>query len=213
MMRREENSSTSLCCFSQIYIHNEVPDDFTISAKLHSSGGKISDEIGGKGSLDEFLYTFKVQYVPPIVLTCLLPQSYPSHCPPYFTICIKWLDSARISNLCCVLDNMWMEQPRQEVIYQWAEWLRSSSLSYLGIYQEIMLGPCDMPDIGDRRAISSYLSPDADIPSMMSYNDEKCHENFLRGLHQCNICFDEYAGNSLLSSVAYIFLPSVLKAY
>ncbi|XP_077244807.1 NDR1/HIN1-like 8 isoform X2 [Tasmannia lanceolata] len=187
----------------QIYIHNEVPGDFTISAKLNAFNGKLiegkaTECMDGNDGPDEFLYSFKVQYLPPTVLTCLLPQTYPSHSPPHFTICIYWLDSLRISNLCHMLDTIWMAQPGHEVIYQWVEWLYSSSLSYLGFDTEIVLGPYDKPDIGDGRAVSGSVSPDQKIPLMMSYNDEKCNEIFRNNIHECNICFNEYAGTEFV---------------
>lgn len=150
--------------------------------------------------MDDFSYSFKVQYLPPIVLTCLLPRSYPSHLPPYFTISVQWLHSARISDLCSQLDSIWKEQEGQEVIYQWAEWLQNFSLSYLGFDKEIMLGPYGIGNTGERRAVSGSVSPDVDVPFIRSYNEEKFHENFLKTLHECLICFSEYAGNCMFNN-------------
>uniref|UniRef100_A0A5B7BM42 RBR-type E3 ubiquitin transferase n=1 Tax=Davidia involucrata TaxID=16924 RepID=A0A5B7BM42_DAVIN len=178
----------------QIHIHIEATEDLTISAKLNSS----SDiETKSDGSA-EFSYSFKVQYLRPIVLTCLVPKSYPSHLPPHFTISVQWLNSVKISNLCSMLDSIWMEQTGQEVIYQWVEWLHSSSLSYLGFDKEIILGPYGVKYNGDRRAISGSISPDVDIPSMKSYTDEQSHVNFCKNLHECCICFSEYAGTEFI---------------
>ncbi|MCL7030532.1 hypothetical protein MKW94_026544 [Papaver nudicaule] len=188
----------------QINVHIEVPDKLRIATRLSSGGrvkfgGKTSDPMATTDTSNEFFYTFKVQYLPPIVLTCLLPKSYPSHICPYFTISVQWLDSKRISNLCHMLDAISMDQSGQEVIYQWVEWLQSSSLSYLGFDSEIILGPYNNPDdVGDRRAVSQSVSPDTDIPSLMNYNDDKCHEVFRQNLHECCICFSEYAGTDFV---------------
>lgn len=175
----------------QIHIHIELPNEIAVTAKLNSSGDlkTITD------SSDNFSYSFKVKYLPPIVLTCLLPKSYPSDVPPHFTLSVRWLDSLRISSLCFMLDSIWMEQKGQEVIYQWVEWLHSSSLSYLGFDAEIMLGPYGERCTEDRRAVSECVSPDVDIPFIRNYNDERLHENFQTNLHECCICFSEYAGN------------------
>ncbi|GLT58565.1 hypothetical protein SLA2020_314480 [Shorea laevis] len=181
----------------QIHIHTEAPGEISVNAKLNSSIDlKVKSE-----SSEDFLFTFKVRYLPPIVLTCLLPRSYPSHLPPYFIISVQWLDSTRISNLCSMLDSIWKEQAGLEVIYQWADWLQNSSLSYLGFEKEIMLGPYGMINTGDRRAVSGSVSPDLDVPYIRSYNNEKCHENFLKSLHECCICFCEYAGTD------FVWLP------
>lgn len=93
-----------------------------------------------------------------------------------------------------MLDSIWLEQPGQEVIYKWVESLQSSSLSYLGFHQEVTLVPYGARSASDKRAISGSVSFDVDIPSIRRYNDEKCQEKFLRSLHECCICFSEFAG-------------------
>jgi len=93
-----------------------------------------------------------------------------------------------------MLDSLWNEQRGQEVLFQWVEWLHTASLPFLGFDEELLLGPYDVKNNSDRRAISGSVSPDVDIPSMKSYNEERQHENFLNGFHECCICFSEYAG-------------------
>lgn len=168
-------------------------DEIAITAKLNST----KEHKTKNSNSNDFLYSFKVQYLPPIILTCLLPKSYPSHQPPLFIISVKWLDSIRISSLCSKLDSIWTEQQGQEVIYQWVEWLHGSSLSHLGVDREITLGPYGMKHVGDERAVSGAVSLDFDIPSLRSYNNERNHENFLKELHECCICFSVYAGKIL----------------
>ena len=109
---------------------------------------------------------------------------------------VQWLDSIKIANLCSMLDSMWNAQPGQEVLYQWVEWLNSSSLSYLGFDKEIMVGPYGLNHTIDRRAVSGSVSPDIDVPFLRSYNNERLNENFQQSIHECCICFSEYAGNS-----------------
>lgn len=174
-------------------IHIEVLDEIAVTAKLNPSNEPKTTS----NNPDDFSYSFKVQYLPPIILTCLLPKSYPSHQPPLFIICVKWLDAARISSLCSKLDSIWAEQQGQEVIYPWVEWLHSSSLSHLGFDKEITLGPYGVEQVGDERAVSGAVSLDVDIPSLRSYNNERHHENFLKEMHECCICFSVYAGNFL----------------
>ncbi|XVF52010.1 hypothetical protein PTKIN_Ptkin04bG0230900 [Pterospermum kingtungense] len=194
----------------KIHIHLEGFGETTITTKLNSS-----NDIGVKNETsDDFLYSFKVQYLPPIVLTCLLPRSYPSHLPPYFTISVQWLHSSRISDLCSQLDSIWKEQEGLEVIYQWAEWLQNLSLSHLGFDEEIMLGPYGVESTGERRAVSGIVSPDVDVPFIRSYNEEKFHENFLKSLHECSICFSEYAGTDFIRlPCQHFFCWNCMKTY
>ncbi|KAK2662573.1 hypothetical protein Ddye_001147 [Dipteronia dyeriana] len=194
----------------QIHIDIEAPPDLSVTAKLNTS-----DDLKTRSEdSDEFVYSFKVQYLPPIVITCLLPKSYPSHLPPRFTIFVRWLDSARVSKLCSILDSIWINQPGQEVIYQWAEWLHNSSFSYLQFDEGVMLGPCNITQTGDNRAISGSVSPDVDISAIRHYNDERCHENFLKNLHQCCICFSEYAGTDFVRlPCQHFFCWKCMKTY
>ncbi|KAL2348923.1 hypothetical protein Fmac_002923 [Flemingia macrophylla] len=179
----------------EIHIHIDVLGEIAVLAKLNS----LNRLKTVSGESDE-LYTFKVQYLPPIVLTCLLPKSYPSHQKPIFTLSVKWLESLKIVSLCSKLDSIWAEQQGQEVIYAWVEWLHGCSLSHLGFDEEISLGPYGMNSVQDERVVSGAEGIDVDIPFLQSYNDQRHHENFLKELHQCNICFSEYAGS-------FLFMP------
>ncbi|KAL5712942.1 RBR-type E3 ubiquitin transferase [Ranunculus cassubicifolius] len=177
----------------QIAIHIEPPTEFTVSAKLHSRNENLAPSTS-----NAFDYSFQVEHLPPIVFTCLLPKSYPSHSPPLFTISVQWLDSVRVSSLCRALDSLWTDQPGQEVIYNCLDWLHTSSLTYLGIDKELVLGPYNTPDAEDERAISKSVSPDVDIRFMRNYNDDKCHEIFSASLHECCICCSKYAGTGFV---------------
>ncbi|XP_054822977.1 uncharacterized protein LOC129321284 isoform X1 [Prosopis cineraria] len=199
----------ALRCF-QIRIHIEVLDEISITAKLNST----NEHRTASTNADDFSYSFEVQYLPPIILTCLLPRSYPSHQPPLFIISVKWLDSTRISSLCSMLDSIWTEQQGQEVIYQWVEWLHGSSLSHLGFEKEITLGPYGMKHVGDERAVSGAVSLEFDIPSLQNYNNERDHENFLKEMHECCICFSVYAGTEFAQlSCLHYFCLKCLKTF
>lgn len=93
-----------------------------------------------------------------------------------------------------MLDSIWTEQQGQEVIYHWVEWLHGSSLSHLGFDKEITLGPYGMTRVVDKRVVSG-ICIDVDIPFLQSYNNERRHENFLKELHECCICYSKYPGN------------------
>lgn len=180
--------------YFQAYIHVEVPKGLCVTAKFNSSTSHQNKDVDSS----DFSYSFEVEYLQPILLTCLLPKSYPSNSPPYFTISVQWLRSDKISDLCCKLDSIWQEQAGQEVIYQWLEWLHGCSLSYLGFEDEIVLGPYYVKNDGDRRAISGSVSPDVDIPSIKSYNDEERLEKFCNNIQECSICLSEFAGSELI---------------
>ncbi|GJS20776.1 E3 ubiquitin protein ligase RNF14-like protein [Tanacetum coccineum] len=188
----------------QIHIHIEAPEELTISTKLNTN----------TNSSEDFSYSFQVKHIPPIILTCLLPKSYPTHLPPYFTISVQWLDSVKISSLCSMLDSIWNEQQGQEVIYSWAEWLHSSAISYLGFDKEIILGPYGGKVRGDPRAISGCVSPDVDVPSLKSYNEEQRLESFLTNLQECCICFSEFAGSEFIRlPCQHFFCEKCMKTY
>ncbi|GAB2209730.1 hypothetical protein Droror1_Dr00026953 [Drosera rotundifolia] len=194
----------------QIHIHVEISGELTVSAKFAAANNPKSQAAG----IDDFLYSFKVQYLPPIVLTCLIPRTYPSHSPPQFTISIQWLNSARISSLCSMLDSLWKDKEGQEIMYCWVEWLQECSLTYLGFIDGVVLGPYGIENAVDKRAISGIISPDVDIPSMRSYNEEKRHVNFLNGFHECCICYSDYSGTEFVRlPCQHFFCMKCMKTY
>uniref|UniRef100_K3Y613 RBR-type E3 ubiquitin transferase n=1 Tax=Setaria italica TaxID=4555 RepID=K3Y613_SETIT len=189
-------------CF-QVHVHIEIPDAIDVSTRLSYGDGtlKYGAASDAGADADDLVYKFRVEHLPPILLTCLLPASYPSHRPPFFTISTYWLDKGMISSLCRMLDMLWEEQLGMEVTYQWVQWLQSSTLSHLGFGEEIVLSKNDVTCDADKRACLDNGSPNVIIPRMMRYNDNKHHEAFLRAIHDCMICFSECPG------VDFIKLP------
>ncbi|KAM0877837.1 hypothetical protein ACQ4PT_035228 [Festuca glaucescens] len=167
----------------QIHVHCEIPDGISVSAEL----------LQGVDDYPNNWLTFSVEHLAPISLTCLMPPSYPSHQPPYFTLGIQWLDRAKVFSLCHMLDSIWAQQPGQEVVFEWVQWLQSSMLSHLGFDGRIIIRQSDrMMDHVDVRAVGDILSVEEIVERLISYNEEQCHETFLRGIHVCTICLHEY---------------------
>uniref|UniRef100_J3M0X9 RBR-type E3 ubiquitin transferase n=1 Tax=Oryza brachyantha TaxID=4533 RepID=J3M0X9_ORYBR len=195
----------------QVHVHIEIPDGIDVSARLNYGSGSLKYGAGHDADAsDNLVYKFRVEHLPPILLTCLLPSSYPSHQPPLFTIFAEWMNKMMISSLCQMLDTVWEEQRGMEVTYQWVQWLQISSLSHLGFANEILLSSdsaCDR-DHGDKRALSHNALPDVIIPRMMRCNDDKCHEAFLRAIHDCMICFTEFPGTDFIKLPCHHFFCS-----
>ncbi|CAA0843265.1 NDR1/HIN1-like 8 [Striga hermonthica] len=208
-----ENES-SLKCF-QVHIQVQVPQELSITTKFESFGfSEKSNE-----DVSDISYSFQVEYLPPILLSCLLPKSYPSKCAPHFTIYVQWLSHSKISRLCSMLDLIWAENAGQEVTYQWVEWLRNCTLSYLGFDSELLLGPYGVRHDSycgkeERRAISGSFSSDADIPTLKRYNDEQKYENFCRDVQECSICLSEFAGSEfIMLPCQHFFCEKCLKTF
>ncbi|CAL5025683.1 unnamed protein product [Urochloa decumbens] len=179
----------------EIHVHCEIPDIVSVSAELFQ--GDDDDDLKSR-----FFNTFSVQHLPPMVLTCLMPLSYPSHHPPYFTLRVEWLDSVKISSLCHMLDSIWAQQPEQEIVYEWVQWLQSYALSHVGSGDGIIIRQSDMIiNPLDVRVVGKIVSAESVVQCLISYNEEQCHESFLNGLHDCMICFSEHPG------VDFIKLP------
>uniref|UniRef100_A0A0E0DHS0 RBR-type E3 ubiquitin transferase n=1 Tax=Oryza meridionalis TaxID=40149 RepID=A0A0E0DHS0_9ORYZ len=192
----------------QVHVHIEIPDGIDVSARLgYGSGSLIYGAGHDTDASDDLVYKFRVEHLPPILLTCLLPSPYPSHQPPLFTISAEWMNKMMVSSLCQMLDTVWEEQKGMEVTYQWAQWLQSSSLSHLGFASEIVLSSDSAYDHehGDKRALSHNAAPDVIIPRMMRWNDDKCHEAFLRAIHDCMICFSEFPGTDFVKLPCHHF--------
>ncbi|MCL7031745.1 hypothetical protein MKW94_009107 [Papaver nudicaule] len=205
----------------QINIHIEVPGKLVMYTEIGSVDGEV--EFGGIGNeavttpdnSNGFFYSFEVQYLPPIILTCLLPKAYPSNFAPFFTISVQWLDTMKISSLCQMLDKVWMGQSGQEILYPWVDWLQNSSLSHLEFDNRIPLASFEKADsAGDRRAISENISPYVNIRSMLNYNEDKCNEKFCQNLHECCICLSESAGTRFIRlPCKHFFCRNCLETY
>lgn len=215
VVEREDGSPRAL----KMSIHVEIPENIAITVRLPlaSSICKLSGNNSRSSSKDVLVgnvYTFNVQHLLPIALTCVLPKSYPCYMPPQFTILAYWLDSDSISKLCNSLDSIWAGDSGQVVLYKWAEWLHSSCLSHLGFQHEILLDPFNVQGKTDWRAISVFSSPDVDIPRLMQYSDEKKNQLFCSTLHVCPICFNEYPGTEFVKlRCQHIFCWKCMETY
>ncbi|KAK1685144.1 hypothetical protein QYE76_045992 [Lolium multiflorum] len=197
----EFQSKTGLRYF-QIYIRYDLADGAEVCAKFSSANGdgECPDDCAEQheDKQDDF-YSCNLEHLPPLILTCLLPQSYPSKDPPYFTVTAKWMDGPNVSKLCEMLDTIWAELPGQEVMYQWVEWIRVSSLPHLGFDNKITLGPDISTHKRDKCAISRSLSLESVIPSMLSYSSNKCNQIFLEDLHMCMVCLNQSKGSNFIN--------------
>ncbi|KAE8789932.1 E3 ubiquitin-protein ligase RNF14 [Hordeum vulgare] len=173
----------------QIQVHCEIPDGINVSVQAFQG---VDDD----DPKSQFLENFSVEHLATLSLTCLMPPSYPSHHPPYFTLSVQWLDNVKVSSLCHMLDSIWAEQPGQEVVYGWVQWLQSSMLSHLGFHDGLVIQQADdsMVRPVDVRVVQEIVSAESVVERLISYNEEQCHESFLHRLHACMICFSEYTG-------------------
>ncbi|XP_066331602.1 uncharacterized protein [Miscanthus floridulus] len=198
----------------QIFVWYPIPNGTKVFLNLHPNGTMVGTDNDGSQDGSELFYACSLKHLPPVVLTCLLPCSYPSTNAPYFTISAKWLDEPKVSHLCAMFDEIWTELPGQEVVYRWLDWLNSSSWACISLNDNIILVPDKTSDVGDERAIARRLLVDSTIPLMQSYNERRSHEIFLKSLHECGICLSENTGRNFIKLPCHhLFCLTCMKSH
>ncbi|BBN10372.1 E3 ubiquitin-protein ligase RNF14 [Marchantia polymorpha subsp. ruderalis] len=197
----------------QISVNVDISENIILWAE-HPSTADSSSSVGSEpsstidgssvastsgASEKDSMHSFTVQSLPPFRLVYTLPVSYPSHSPPLFTLSSMWLNSAKLSRLCSALDKIWAEQKGQVVLYSWIEWLQTQSLTFLGMFEKLELGPYTVDgeicrQDSDERASSGCISFESDIARLLRHNEERRNEEFCKAIHTCYICFSEHLG-------------------
>ncbi|KAL3700597.1 hypothetical protein R1sor_018619 [Riccia sorocarpa] len=178
-------------------------EDSVPSKENPVSSGDESSEVDRRSEAEP-AHAFTVQSLPPLRLVYTLPVSYPSHSPPLFTLSCLWLNSSKLSRLCTSLDQLWEAEQGQVVVYSWVEWLKTQTLSSLGISEKLELGPYGAGGEvyrgmeSDDRAASGCISFESDISRLLRYNEDKKNEEFYTSLHTCYICFSEHLGKDFI---------------
>ncbi|XP_021316090.1 E3 ubiquitin-protein ligase RNF14-like isoform X2 [Sorghum bicolor] len=198
----------------QLFVRYPIPNGTKVFLNLHPNGTMVGTDNDGSQDGSELFYACSLKHLPPVVLTCLLPCSYPSTSAPYFTISAKWLDEPKVSHLCAMLDEIWTDLPGQEVVYRWLDWLNSSSWPCISLNDNIILVPDKTSDVGDERAIARRLLVDSTIPLMQSYNERRSHEIFLKSFHECGICLSENTGRNFIKLPCHhLFCLTCMKSH
>ncbi|XP_024378429.1 uncharacterized protein [Physcomitrium patens] len=199
-----------------ILVHPDIPEGIKIFADAPKSLGCD----GASASVSGNDHSFTVQALPPMTLLCVFPPNYPSHSAPLYEITCSWLTKKKLSTLCTCLDKIWEETSPEVVVYMWSEWLRSQALSELGMSEGIELGNDFEERNGksgeglDWRAVSRLNSSNADVYSLLQYEESAKHKVFQESVHTCLICFSEYSGYSFTKlPCQHYFCTTCLKQY
>jgi hypothetical protein len=104
----------------------------------------------------------KCEFLPPLIVSVVLPVQYPSNDKPVFTLSCFWLNKSQLSALCLELDRIWLENREMLVLFTWVQWLQEQTLSFLNIFEEpniIMVTPVASlfdRNADDKRAINEF---------------------------------------------------------
>ncbi|XP_067306261.1 E3 ubiquitin-protein ligase RNF14-like [Pseudorasbora parva] len=176
-----------------------------------------------------------MSFLPPLVLSFVLPTDYPSSSAPVFTLSSKWLSRVQITALCKRLDELWEENRGNVVLFTWIQFLKEETLEFLNIQS-----PLEIQTIGgqpqyesgqnqavdtavekskvqelDQRAVQEF-DPHTDIlTQLLDFNEAQKQKVFDGKVFCCGICFSENLGsNSLLfKECQHVFCKACVKEY
>ena len=116
----------------------------SLSENPHESQNKLKLErsISGKRAHS----VINCNYLTPIILNVILPDSYPSETKPHYIISSDILNDTQLYSLSIKLDEIWNENFNMPVLYTWFDWLQNNLINYLDLFEmpnKIILTPAD----------------------------------------------------------------------
>ncbi|KZC11500.1 E3 ubiquitin-protein ligase RNF14 [Dufourea novaeangliae] len=168
-----------------------------------------------------------IKYIPPIRMYIELPDEYPFTNPPKYSITVSWLSPWRISFICQKLDEMWLINKEQEILYQWFEFLRNDLLDFLQIqnildisflyfiyYNVSSYFNSSLMFQNDGRAIFSIIFSDP-VQLLMNYHNQQCQIVFEQNYYTCIICFELHSGKTCikLENCGHIYCGQCMQTF
>lgn len=172
-------------------------------------------------------YLYFIKYLPPIRMYLQLNVDYPNERSPNFYIISSWLSPWQISFICQKLDEIWLENRGQEILFLWFEFLRDDVLEFLNIIDTLdisfmymtyhnVLDYFKLNSIfqNDIRAIYSILLYDP-LQFLLSYNKYTEEIKFQNSYFECIICFDKFCGRQCikLKNCGHIYCKNCMQEY
>lgn len=195
-----------ICCYYNVFIN-------------------ISDGLLKLENVDEqnshSVHPYFIKYLPPIKMHLELNVDYPTEKSPNFRIISSWLSPWQISFICQKLDEMWLENSGQEILFLWFEFLRNDILQFLNIKDTLDISFMYMayrnPNSifqNDIRAIYSNSSCDP-LQFLLSYNKSVEEIEFQNNCFECIICFDKFFGQQCikLKNCGHIYCKNCIQEY
>lgn len=129
------------------YTDVELPSDCTIKliGQMAQQARALGILLRGEDDEENKARFMLVNHLPPIELTFNYPRDYPSKNAPSFTLSCKWLSVKQLNKLCEKLDEIWIENQGEVVVYCWADFLKTETLSFLKLSSPITLDTSDLP--------------------------------------------------------------------
>ena len=139
-------------------------------------------------------------YLPPIEMAVILPDSYPSENKPHYVLSSFFLSQYQLSKLSSQLDEIWVNNFNMPVLYTWFEWLQNNLVEFLDIFEKpnsIIITPLnDGEELVKNDCISSTFQDGQDlIFQILRYNFIQELKEFRNSMQNCLICFDEKLGS------------------
>ncbi|XP_076673803.1 E3 ubiquitin-protein ligase RNF14-like isoform X1 [Andrena cerasifolii] len=168
-----------------------------------------------------------VKYLPPVRVYLKLPDDYPSKSPPNFYVTTSWLSPWQISRVCQKLDEVWVDNKGQEILFLWLEFLRNDLLTFLHITDVLDISFLHMVYYNledyfklnlifesDARAVYNMLYVDP-IQFLINYDKAQCETEFRNNYYICIICFEVYCGEKCikLSNCSHIYCKKCMQDY
>ncbi|XP_076228155.1 E3 ubiquitin-protein ligase RNF14-like isoform X2 [Nomia melanderi] len=168
-----------------------------------------------------------IKYLPPIRMHIQLPIDYPTKSAPNYYITTSWLSSWKISMICQKLDEIWLNNRGQEILFLWFEFLKNDLLYFLQIKDTLDISFLYMAYYNISSYFNLNLSYQHDVRAiydilffeplqfLISYDEQQEENVFSQSYYTCIICFDMFLGEKCvkLKNCNHIYCGKCIEEY
>ncbi len=158
--------------------------------------------------------TAELEHLTPILIDFKFPITYPSVDPPEFKLSCRWLSYSNLSRLCQKLDELWIENDHQCVLFTWISFLSDEVFDYLNIDTNniLIINEAQELDITkDKRT----FRPSCSYLLLKDYDKDQIDLRFRTTYFSCKVCFSDKLGKDCIkfNGCDHVFCNECMKGY